>query len=352
MLTHFASVLAAVLTTAAIPPPPPPVPGQPLPPLHIGSTDMTCPIGAQHFTAVTTNMWSITGRRPDEKPYSEVPFPRPLPECPDNGLVVFASFTPSEVAELEHWIATPTYQSMRKTESPFYRAYWLSMKIHRPEADSIEQLLPAIWEAKELDRNDPRRPRTTRYQRVLIGAVDRITPAVSLDDRIWLRSQAANALREMGKFDSAERVRQSAEADLPQTTRPALSDYLQKLKAVIARHDRSDEPLDMIPDVQAALLCQNSRNRNAFDQAYCSRRSIVSIFGPADFTSSSAIARRDDMWRKITSDARACHIKVEQRKVTSENSTSIGMTYRIEPNTPATQRCMWKQSENNGKPER
>lgn len=350
MLTRLIYVLAAVLTIAAVSPPRPPAPGDTLPPLHVGSAELTCPIGGQRFSAVTTNMWSITGRRPDEKPYSEVPFPRPLPECPGNGLVLFSSFTPTEVAELERWIATTTYQSMRKTESPFYRAYWLSMKIRRPEADSIEQLLPAIWEAKEQDGKDPRRIRTTRYQRALVGAVGRISSNVSLDDRIWLRSQAANALREMGKFDAAERMRQTAEADLPHTTRPALSDYLQKLKAVIARHDRSDEPLDMIPDVQAALLCRNSRDRNAFDRAYCSRPTIVSIFGPVDLTSPSAIARRDDMWRKIMSDARACNVRVGHRKVTTEDATSLGMTYKMEPNTPNAQLCMWKQSQNNGEP--
>ncbi len=81
-----------------------------------------------------------------------------MPECPGNGLVMFASFTPVETVQLGKWISTPTYQGMRATESPFYRAYWLAKKIGRPDADAIELLLPAIWSAKEEDRDNPNRP--------------------------------------------------------------------------------------------------------------------------------------------------------------------------------------------------
>lgn len=345
ILTRFVTAVAAALTTAAAPPPP--VHGDTLPPLHVGSADMVCPVGGQRFTAVTTNMWSITGRRPDERPYSDVSYPRPLPECPDNGLVLFANFTAAETVALAHWIANPTYQSMRKTESSFYRAYWLAMKLHRPEADAIEQLLPAIWEAKELDANDPARPRTTRYQRVLINAVEKYSPAVSLDDRIWLRGQAANALREMGKFDAAERMRLRGEVELPNSTRPALSAYLRKLKAVIARQDRSDEPLDMVPDVQAALICANSQKRNSFDQSYCGQASITSIVKPVDVNSPSAVARRDDVWRTIEAHAQSCHVRILDKKLVSQNSVGLHMAYRLEPNTPENQHCMIKQSQHN-----
>lgn len=277
MLTLFVSLLGEALASMAVSPLPP---GEypPLPPLHFGSLEMTCPVGGQRFSAVTTTMWSVTGQRPDGKPYSEVPFPRPLPECPDNGLVVFGDFTPAETADLKKWIARPVYQSMRKTESPFYRAYWLAVKIHRPQSEAVAQLLPAIWEAKEKDRNNPERPATVRYQRVLIGAAENLSPTVSADDRIWIKARAANALREMGKFAAAEKMRQSAEGELTPAPLPALSEYLTKLKAVIARRDRSDEPLDMIPDVQAALICRDGHRRDPFDRSYCDQPAVASIF--------------------------------------------------------------------------
>jgi hypothetical protein len=255
-------------------PAPPPLP----PPLHQGTMEMSCPVGGEKFASVTTLMYSIMGRRPDEKPYSEVPFPRPLAECPGNGLVVFAAFTPAETAKLGKWIATPAYQSMRETEPPFYRAYWLAKKIGRPDADALELLLPAIWSAKEQDRGDPRRPLTARYQRVLIDAVKTLPTSVPIDDRIWLQGQAANALREMGEYAKAEKMRKLAEAELPQTTRPALVTYVQRLKSVIARRDSSDEPLDMIPDVQAAIICKDRSPKAGFDRAYCATPAIAAIF--------------------------------------------------------------------------
>lgn len=101
---------------------------------------------------------------------------------------------------------------------------------------------------------------------------------VSVDDRVWLQGQAANARREMGEFAAAERMRRRAEEAIPQTTRPALATYLQKLKVVIARKDRSDEPLDMIPEVQAAIACKNKKPLNDFSRSYCSRPEIAKIF--------------------------------------------------------------------------
>jgi hypothetical protein len=234
-------------------------------------------VGGERFTAVTTPVYSIMGRRPDEKPYSEVPFPRPVPECPGNGLVMFADFTPAEMAALARWIATPTYQAMRTAESPFYRAYWLARKLGRPDADAIELLLPAIWSAKAEDRADPRRPHAARYQRVLVAAVEVVPANVSVDDRVWLQEQAANALREMGDFAAAERMRRRAEASLLQTTRKPLASYLRKVKAVIARKDRCDEPLDMIPDVEAAIICKSAKPQDRFSRDYCARPKIASL---------------------------------------------------------------------------
>ena len=345
MLTIVASLLGQALTTAAIPPPPPPTHTYPstLPPLHFGSMEMTCPVGGERFTAVTTTMWSITGQRPDGKPYSEVPFPRPLPECPGNGMVVFANFTPDETAELAKWISTPVYQSMRKTESPFYRAYWLAVKIHRPQAEAVAQLMPAIWEAKEKDANDPKRPATTRYQRVLVDVASNLAPTVSRDDRAWIKARAANALREMGKFDAAEKMRASVEAEMPAAPPPGLSEYLDKLKAAIARRDRSDDPLDMIPDVQAALICKDGHRNNPFDHSYCARPPIASIFKTVDLRSPPAVAARAQTWDQIGANARACHEKLVHKKLVNQDSTDLNVTYRLKPDTPEANRCMIEQ---------
>ncbi|WP_395333921.1 hypothetical protein WBP06_08905 [Novosphingobium sp. BL-8H] len=264
----------ALIAQAAAPTPVPPPP----PPLHSGTIAMTCPVGGEKFTAATVPVYAVFGRRPDGKPYSEVPFPHPIPQCPGNGLVVFDKFTAAETAELAKWIETPVYQAMRGTESPFYRAYWLARKIGRPDADALGLLLPAIWQAKGDDRNDNRRPRTRRYQQVLIDAVEQLPASVPLEDRVWLQAHAANALREMGDYAKAETMRRRAETALPQSIRPDLATYLQQLGKVIARHDRADEPLDMIPEVQAAIICKNDPPRQAFDRSFCAQPSIADIY--------------------------------------------------------------------------
>jgi hypothetical protein len=129
------AIAIALLAQAAAPPPPPPLPS-----LHYGSSEIACPVGGQRFKTQMATMFSIMGRRPDEKPYSELSFPLPVRECPDNGLVIFADFTPAETAALAKWVATPVYQAMRKSESPFYRSYWLAIICKRePRADAFDR---------------------------------------------------------------------------------------------------------------------------------------------------------------------------------------------------------------------
>jgi len=43
----------------------------PLPPLHWGSNELTCPVGGERFSAAAAFTYSIMGRRPDGKPCSE-----------------------------------------------------------------------------------------------------------------------------------------------------------------------------------------------------------------------------------------------------------------------------------------
>jgi hypothetical protein len=71
---------------------------------------MTCPIGGKAFTFNTTSSHSSWGARPDGKPYGSWAFPLALPECPDNGLVLFKDYTPEEVAKLEPIVASEAYQ--------------------------------------------------------------------------------------------------------------------------------------------------------------------------------------------------------------------------------------------------
>lgn len=237
---------------------------------------MTCPVGGERFSAWQPAMYSTYGERPDGKPYSYLPFPFPLPECPSNKLIVFGKFSTQETAALAQAIATPAYRQLIGAETSYYRAYWLSTKLGRPRRESLGLLLSAIWQvspdAAEKAPSRAEDARRRRYQALLVREVQRLGPAVAPQDRALLQARAANAAREMGAFREAEALRVQAMASLA-----GLSDkrgwdgYLFRLDAVIARRDSSIEPLDMIPEQQAASICERARPSNAFDRAVCVR---------------------------------------------------------------------------------
>ena len=108
-----------------------------------------------------------------------------------------------------------------------------------------------------------------------------------VDDLVLLVEQAAKALREMGEFGKAERMLRRVDAVKAQVARPALLAYRLKLAVVIARRDISDEPLDMVPDVVAAVHCESDRSVDSFARAYCARTEIARIVGTLSPTGTS-----------------------------------------------------------------
>src|SRR5687768_8023231 len=70
---------------------------------------MTCPIGRGSFTFIPTTPVAATGERPDGKPFGSTTFPAAVPECPDNGLVLYKDYTAEEVARLEPIVASEAY---------------------------------------------------------------------------------------------------------------------------------------------------------------------------------------------------------------------------------------------------
>src|SRR5687768_13394200 len=110
--------------------------------------DMTCPIGGAAFKFTTTASHTTFGTRPDGKPFGSWTFPLALPECPDNGLVLYKDYTPEEVARLEPLVASEAYQALRKEDTPYYRAYWLMRAMELVPERYLWALLQAGWEAE------------------------------------------------------------------------------------------------------------------------------------------------------------------------------------------------------------
>jgi hypothetical protein len=270
-------VVALLLQTAqpspaALPPPPPP--------LHGGPQEMTCPVGGERFSAWRPSSYSIFGERPDGKPYSYLPFPFPVPECPTNKLIVFDDFSPEETATLARLIAAEDYKRLTEAETPYYRAYWLAMKLGRPKPQALGLLLSAIWQvspgqmAGKPSQNDA--AQLDRYQKAFVNEARQLEPAVEAKDRVWIEARAANAARQMGQFDEAERLRQQAEKSLAAIAdKRGWDTYLAKLQAVISRRDAEVEPVDMIPEQQIAYACLDRRTLNAFDRAACGKPEVA-----------------------------------------------------------------------------
>ncbi len=102
-MRHLFLALAAALAAAG-----PASAGKPV------TETMTCPIGGGSFTFTTAASYSTYGERPDGRPFGSWTFPLALPECPDNGLVLYKEYTAEEVAKLEPLVASEAYQALRK----------------------------------------------------------------------------------------------------------------------------------------------------------------------------------------------------------------------------------------------
>jgi len=243
---------------------------------------MTCPVGGAQFAAWQPSMYSTYGERPDGQPYSYLPFPLPVPECPGNKLIVFDEFTEAETQTLARLIASGEYRRLIGTDTTYYRAYWLAEALGRPKSQTLGLLLSAIWQVspgewgKKEEEKEKGDTRLARYQTTFISQVRALDAGVAAQDRLWLRARATNAARQMGQFDEAERLLRQAEETLVLVDQKRGWDvYLSKLRVVIRRGDTGVEPLDMIPRREVASACLRWQPLNAFDRAICGEPEIA-----------------------------------------------------------------------------
>ncbi len=243
--------------------------------------EMACPIGGKKFSHVVPASSTSRGTRPDGKPYGSREFPNALPECPDNGLVMFKDYTAEEVAVLEPLVASEEYQSLRGSDTPYYRAYRLMKKLGRPAQDTLWVLLQASWQA------DAKPELRARYLKELVEAS--ATVPARPDDLNWIgmEGRAINALRELGRFDEARaRLARLSLASLDVTVPAGLADsqsavrsarnrrawltYFRSLAIVIGRGDASLEPFDMIPPAIALGRCLSDPGKLGVEHlAFC-----------------------------------------------------------------------------------
>lgn len=242
--------------------------------------DMTCPIGGAAFKFSPPASYSTSGTRPDGKPIGKSAFPLPLPECPDNGLVLYKEYTPAEVAKLEPLIASDAYKALRSADTQYYRAYWLMKEMGVDAEDYLWVLLQASWEA------DGKPELRQRYLTELADASAAVAP--KLDDLNWvgMEARSVNALRELGRFDEALArldkislvpldVRVPAGAPESAAVKQARQkrawlEFLKELRPAIERRDSSAEPFDLLPRSVALGRCiDNSATLSDHSKTWC-----------------------------------------------------------------------------------
>jgi hypothetical protein len=227
---------------------------------------MACPIGGKEFDFTTTASYSTFGSRPDGKPYGSWTFPLALPECPDNGLVLYKEYDAAEVAKLEPLVASEAYRALLE-DTPYYRAYWLMREMGLGPDAYLWALLQASWEA------DSRPELKARYQAELVEASAKVTADPASTNWVGMEGRAINALRELGRFDEAlarldklpasvltapAAAAPAGKAGETMRARKVWADYFKALRGAIERKDSSSEPLDLLPRREALSRCIES----------------------------------------------------------------------------------------------
>ena len=231
---------------------------------------LSCPIGGKAFEYKGPPPAPVIGARPDGKPYGPAASPRPLPECPENGLVLYKDYTEEEVAKLEPLIASDAYKALRESDTSYYRAHWLMREMGLEPKDYLFVLLQAAWQAD----GDPEL--RARYLTEFADGTATLDARPTDINWIGMEARAVNALRELGRFDEASArlakiplaTLKAASADkAEQGRRRAWLEYVTDLKAVIARQDASLEPVDMVPRQVATERC--AREAEAAKSDFC-----------------------------------------------------------------------------------
>lgn len=251
----FAAALAALASPAAA------APAAPVP-----ARTMTCPIGGGSFQFQPVAPPVVAGERPDGRPVGGIRFPLALPECPDNGLVLYKEYDSGEIAKLEPLVASEAYQALRKDDTQYYRAYWLMREMGLPPERYLWALLQASWEAE--GKAELRK----RYLEELVEASAKVPPRPADLGWIGMEGRAINALRELGRFDEAlarldkvplaglDSPAPTGAAATPKALAQARSrrgwrSFFTAIRPVIERRDSSVEPLDLLPRSFAAGRC-------------------------------------------------------------------------------------------------
>ncbi|MCB2130696.1 MAG: hypothetical protein KDE03_16930, partial [Rhodobacteraceae bacterium] len=117
--------------------------------------DITCPVGGETFTIVSTMSCSSMGATMSLRPLTSCDFVTRLPVCPSNGLPLFKDFPADEVARLERYVQTPDYAALRDL-APALRAYHVAKFLgDETDHERLWLLIDAALYDAPASRSDP-----------------------------------------------------------------------------------------------------------------------------------------------------------------------------------------------------
>jgi hypothetical protein len=197
--------------------------------------DVVCPIGGAVFTTYSAMSGTQTGQYLDFKPWGRVIAPSPLPQCPDNGFVVYKErFSAAELARLQPYVLSDQYRALIKTETPYY----LAAKLQEQASEDIRAiagtLLRATWEAED----------ASRYARYAAAALNAYEQALRNygphnPERIQMELIAGELERRQGRFAEARRRLLALERrELGRLELPYSAILQQQLRLIDARDAR------------------------------------------------------------------------------------------------------------------
>lgn len=190
---------------------------------------IACPLGGQTFSFRVDRFSTAKGITLDMLPYGADDLPWPLPECPDNGFVVYKqNFSAAEVRRLRPLIKQHGFAS-----KPVYaRAFLMTHALGEPLPLQLRLLQVAAWRGGD------------RYRRQALPVLarllkDRMQTERSRLDYLLLQAEYQ---RRLGRFAHAQQSIGMADMVAPEVLEP-LKPVLECQKTLIAQKVRRASPI-------------------------------------------------------------------------------------------------------------
>lgn len=186
---------------------------------HVVAKTFTCPLGGESFEGLVLGTHSTFGAHYDLEPVSYMPFPRPMPVCP-NGFVIYKeSFSEAELESAAAIIETADYRAAMESHTTYYLFALLTEAMGDLDGELWAIYLQATWQAdqcaSQLYADYAAAARTAIEARQ--GDVD-----IAGNFRVTLQFLIANLHRRVGDFAAARNALAAialGEEDVPDAER-------------------------------------------------------------------------------------------------------------------------------------